>query len=433
MIALVLVVTAAALVTLQSRQLNAGIDDALRLEANALVGDGAPDVDRLLSSETVAQITSADGTVRQATEGLSNLAPIAPVPSGIEAVTIQVLPIDDDAFRVLSRRIPAASGELVLHVGISGEDVGDSTRALVVAAAVLVPFVVATLAALVWWMVGRTLQPVERIRREVATISGDRGRRVSEPSTDDEIGRLARTMNEMLERIDVAIDRQRRFVADASHELRTPLTRIRTEVEVGAGDVDSAGQSPLLASVLEETVGLQRLIDDLLLLARADAGVVSPGADRVDLDDLALLAAANIRRSGAVAVDTGGIGAAQAVGDAAQFARVAANLADNAVRHARSRVWLETFEADAVAYLVVGNDGPPIPPDQFSHLFQRFSRLDEARSSDRGGTGLGLAIVKEIVDRHGGSVAVESTESATIFTVGVPAVASGGSAQEPPI
>lgn len=417
-IAVVLVATSVALVTLQSRQLTAAIDDSLRAEANALVAGADPDPARLLSVETVAQVVAVDGTVLASTQALAEMEPIAPAPLGIEAVTVQSLPTDDDSFRVLSRRIPVESGELVIHVGISAEDVADSTRALIVATAVLVPVVIVLLAGVVWWMVGRTLQPVERIRQEVATMSGDKGRRVSQPATDDEIGLLARTMNEMLDRIDTAIERQRRFVADASHELRTPLTRIRTEIEVAAAETPTP--DPVFDSVLQETISLQRLVDDLLLLARADAGVVQAGTNPVDLDDLALAAAVHLRQRRQVEVDTAGIAASQASGDASQLRRVVANLVENAERHARRRVWLRTFEDDGMAYLVVGNDGPPIEPGQFAVLFERFGRIDEARSSEHGGAGLGLAIVEEIVARHHGSVTVESSDAATEFIVALP-------------
>ena len=174
---------------------------------------------------------------------------------------------------------------------------------------------------------------------------------------------------------------------------------------------------------------MQRLIDDLLLLARADAGALMAGDDLVDLDDLALTAAERLRAETAVTVDTTGITAAQTRGSEAQLGRVVGNLVDNAVRHAASTVSLSTYERDGSAWLVVGNDGPMIPIDRHEAMFERFGRLDQARSQQSGGAGLGLAIVREIVSRHGGSVTVTSRPEATLFRVALPttdaAVTSG--------
>ena len=132
----------------------------------------------------------------------------------------------------------------------------------------------AALGVLTWVLVGRTLRPVERIRAEVAEIGGsDLHRRVPVPAADDEVGRLATTMNDMLARVEEGQQRQRRFVADASHELRGPLTRMRTELEVDLEHPATADAEATHRSVLEEVVGLQQLVDDLLMLARSDGGI----------------------------------------------------------------------------------------------------------------------------------------------------------------
>lgn len=422
-IAIVMVATTAALLLSQNRQLTSAIDDTLRVELEAVLTADGVDISRVLSDRTAAQVVQLDGTVIASTAGLSETQPMAPMPVADSVVSVQQVPIDDDPYRVLSRRIATTEGDVVVHIGINAEDVGESTRALMVSAVVLVPVVVAALATMVWWMVGRTLQPVEAIRRGVAAIGVERGGRVPVPETEDEVGRLARTMNEMLERIDTSIERQQRFVADASHELRTPLTRIRTEVEVARADAEGADpggvSAPVLESILEETIAMQSLIDDLLLLARADAGAMAVGQDLVDLDDLALIAADRLRSEG-VNVDATGVSASQARGSEAQLSRVVANLVDNAVRHAASTVWLSTYERDGSAWIVVGNDGPTIPADSFEAMFQRFGRLDESRAQQSGGAGLGLAIVQEIVARHGGSVTVTSIAGDTRFLVALP-------------
>ena len=177
-----------------------------------------------------------------------------------------------------SYRVAAAPyGGGVVYVGAALDDVDESITELRTSLLLIVPAATAVLAVLVWTVVGRTLRPVERIRAEVASIGlGDLDRRVPEPTGDDEIARLAVTMNEMLARLERAVRRQQQFVADASHELRTPLTRMRTELEVDERQAARADAAATRRSLLEEIAALQRLIDDLLVLARTDAGARPP-------------------------------------------------------------------------------------------------------------------------------------------------------------
>jgi signal transduction histidine kinase len=301
------------------------------------------------------------------------------------------------------------------QVADAREDVDEATGALAGTLAVAVPVVVVALGGLIWWLVGRTLRPVEDIRAEVARIGGrDLHRRVPEPPSDDELGRLARTMNQMLARVEGATRRQQRFVADASHELRSPLTRMRATLEVDLAHPDRADLPATHRSVLEETVGLQHLVDDLLRLARSDAalpgepgGPGEPGEDLVDLDDVVLRLTRRHRADGRVTVDTGGVGAAQVVGDRAQLARAVANVVDNAVRYAASTVTLWLAEQGGEAVLAVADDGPGIPAADRERVFERFTRLDDARGATTGGAGLGLAIARDIVRRHGGTITVD--------------------------
>ena len=195
------------------------------------------------------------------------------------------------------------------------------------------------LALLTWWLTGRTLRPVDKMRAEMAEISGTNlGRRVREPDTGDEIDRLARTMNETLDRLEDAVRRQQRFVADASHELRGPLTRIRSELEVDLARPDCADPTATERSVLDEAIGLQHLVDDLLQLARSDAGAAEMTAVPVDLDDIVLREARRLRDRGRVVIDTSRVSAAQVIGDRNQLGRAVQNLLDNAERHAVTTV-----------------------------------------------------------------------------------------------
>jgi signal transduction histidine kinase len=214
-------------------------------------------------------------------------------------------------------------------------------------------------------------------------------------------------MNEMLDRLDDAARRQQQFVADASHELRSPLARIRSEVEVDLARPERAEPFDTLRSVLEEVDELAALVDDLMALARADAGATTVHPVPVDLDDIVL---GLVRRVGAdnhVTIDATGVSAAQVAGEERQLSHAVGNLIDNAVRHAATTVRVALTEHGSEAMLSVTDDGPGIPADQRQRVFERFARLDDARTRDTGGSGLGLAIARDVVTRHGGTILVD--------------------------
>jgi signal transduction histidine kinase len=285
-------------------------------------------------------------------------------------------------------------------------DVLDTTTVVTQLLFIGLPVLLVVVALTNWFAVGRALAPVEAIRREVDAISAAQlHRRVPQPKTDDEIGRLAATMNRMLARLESARNSQRRFVSDASHELRAPITTIRQHAEVALAHPDRVTAHELADVVLAEQQRMQRLVEDLLLLARADERVPLSRAP-VDLDDLAFEEGRRLRSTTSVAVDTSGVGAAQIQGDADALRRVLRNLGENAARHASNRVAisLETRGSDVV--LTVDDDGPGIPESERDRVLQRFVRLDEARSRDDGGSGLGLSIVDEVVRAHGGAIAI---------------------------
>ncbi|HLM07200.1 MAG TPA: HAMP domain-containing sensor histidine kinase [Blastococcus sp.] len=358
----------------------------------------------LPTDDVLAQVVGADGTVLAASPGLGDVRLGSGVP---ERTTVTDGRFPDGG---QARVVAAPAGAAAVYVAGSLEDVERSTGTLVGSLLVAVPLSSAALAALVWWLVGRVLRPVEDIRAEVDRISARRlDRRVPEPSTPDEVARLARTMNAMLDRLAAAAAEQRRFVADAAHELRSPLARIRAQLEVDAAHPGSADPRATHASVLDETVRLQRLVDDLLLLARGDAGALD--LDRAGPVDLDHVVEGLVRGRGAQdgpRIETRGVGAVQVRGDAAQLARAVGNLLDNAVRHARSTVTVHLAEDDGGrAVLTVADDGPGIPAADRERVFDRFTRLDEARSAD-GGAGLGLAIVRDIAQRHGGTLTLET-------------------------
>jgi signal transduction histidine kinase len=329
-----------------------------------------------------------------------------------------VITYDDEAMVVVREDLDDG-GALLLAVSV--EDDQGTLATVAVLLAVAVAGVVALVAAITWWVVGRALRPVERIRAEVDDISADRlDRRVAVPASGDEIAALAGTMNRMLDRLDAAAAAQRRFVSDASHELRSPLATIRQHAELAQLHPDATSIDELAGVVHDEGLRMQGLVDALLLLTRLDESPVIH-QEAVDLDDLAVAEITRLRAGGAE-VDGSGIHAARVRGDVRLLGRLVRNLADNAARHAQSTVAIGVLERDGQVLLTVDDDGPGVPPAERERIFERFVRLDEARARDAGGSGLGLAIVRAIAAAEGGSVGVEDSPlGGARFSVVLPA------------
>jgi signal transduction histidine kinase len=328
------------------------------------------------------------------------------------------VPYDDERVLVVQEELD--DGGRVL-VGVPVED-DESTLATVAALlAIAVPVVIGLVAMVTWWVVGRALAPVSRIRAEVDGITGDRlDVRVVVPPSGDEIAALAGTMNRMLDRLDDSATAQRRFVADASHELRSPLATIRQHAELARAHPDATSIDDLAAVVHEEGLRMQELVDAMLLLARL-AEHAPPRRRPVDLDDLALAEAGRLRAAGVTVVATD-IQAARVLGDERLLGRLIRNLADNAARHARGTVSISVGEHRGEALLTIDDDGSGVPAADRERIFERFVRLDEARTRDAGGSGLGLAIVRAIAQAEGGSVRVEDSPlGGARFVVTLPA------------
>jgi signal transduction histidine kinase len=413
----VLVVAGVALVSVQRSVLTESLDETIdrdaRLVEDTLARGLVPEIDVSFGDDdALAQLVDAgSGEVVASTANARGEGPIAePPPDGRDQVFRRStdVPTDEAPFRVLSRWIDGPDGRLVLHVASTLDDVEESIQLLTRSLFVTVPITALVLGVLVWLLVGRTLRPVESIRAEVAAIgAGGLDRRVPEPGSDDEVGRLARTMNEMLERIETAHEQQRRFVADASHELRSPLTRIRAEIEVDLAHRATADPLATHRSVLEETVALQRLVDDLLYLARSDAGAVAEPTDVVDVHEVVEAHARRLAAGSTLRVDASDVVPVQVTGDAAHLDRAVGNIVENAARYARSEVVLSVQSNGASIQVAVADDGPGVPSEQAERVFERFGRVDEARTASSGGTGLGLAIARDIVHRHGGTIALD--------------------------
>ncbi|MFI9824285.1 sensor histidine kinase [Streptomyces sp. NPDC052013] len=308
-------------------------------------------------------------------------------------------------------------GRLVVHAGapLSAEHSAVNTALTVML--IGFPLLLAVVAGVTWLVTRRALRPVEGIRREMAAItaSEDLARRVPEPATHDEIARLARTTNETLAALEASVERQRRFVADASHELRSPIASLRTQLEVAAAHPELLD----LDGAVEDTVRLQHLAADLLLLARLDAGE-KPAGTRVDLAALAREEAAG--RSG-VAVDAEPV---EVAGSRGQLGRLLANLLDNAQRHARETVTVTVRREGERAVLGVADDGEGVREADRERIFERFVRLDAARSRDDGGAGLGLAIARDVAVRHGGTLTAGAAPAGgALFELRLPLVREG--------
>ena len=310
--------------------------------------------------------------------------------------------------------VQTASGRLTLMSAAAVDPVTRSIDALRRALRFGLPALVALVAAVAYVLVGRALRPVEAIRAEVDAITGSTlHRRVSEPPTDDEIGRLARTMNAMLDRLDTTATRQRQFVADASHELRSPVAAIRTGLEVARRKAERANWPAVADTALAEESKLEALLDDLLLLAKHDEnGAPTRHPEPVNLS---ALISAEAQRPHRVPVDVAlpDVNAATEPvvipGADHELARMVSNLVDNAARHAATAVQLGLTTHDDEVRLTVDDDGPGIPSADRERVFERFVRLDTSRTRDHGGSGLGLAVVRSIVTHHRGHVRVEDS------------------------
>jgi signal transduction histidine kinase len=424
-----LAIGGALLVNAQRDSLTENVETAARLRSRdiaATITDGAfPSVLAVpRGDENLVQVVDASGRVVAASaniNGESRISSLEPGADGYAVRSIDHLAAGEGPFRVVARRVSTKAGVFTVYVAGSLEPVADSAESLVRLLLIGLPVLLILVGATTWVVVGRALRPVESIRSEVESIGAqDLHRRVPESSTPDEIGRLAHTMNAMLGRLEDATDRQRRFVADASHELRSPLTGIRAQLEVDLAHPGAADWQTTEREVLVDAVRLQRLVDDLLTLATTDASALDASSrEAVDLDEIVLTEARRLRSRTPHRVDTTRVSGAQLTGNRDQLARAVRNLLDNAARHANSTVTATLAESESAITLVVVDDGPGIPVHQQQWIFERFTRLDDARTRDNGGTGLGLAITQEVVIAHGGTITVDSAPGAR-FTVSFP-------------
>jgi heavy metal sensor kinase len=280
-----------------------------------------------------------------------------------------------------------------------------------------------------WLLARAALRPVDQMTRQAGMIGAHRlHQRVSVPDAADELTRLAYTLNGMLDRIEQGLAEQRRLVADASHELRTPLAVMRAELEVALRADDlSAADGEVLASTAEEAARMSKIVDDLLVLAHRDEHRLELSLEPVDLASVAIAVTTQLRPladQGGVHLTVRASHVPSVLADQARLAQVVTNLVDNAVKYtaADSSVEVRVWAAAGGAGLTVTDSGPGIAPEDLPRVFDRFSRLDPARSRACGGSGLGLAICKALVEAHGGRIWAESNPgSGSAFSLTLPA------------
>jgi signal transduction histidine kinase len=338
-----------------------------------------------------------------------------PAAGGRRTATIRGLqPDPPDQYRVVALTATGAHPGYTVYTANELDMVAESdatlTRLLVRAG----PPFLALVAVVAWLIADRALRRVEAIRTRVAGITAEAlDRRVPEPPGDDEITRLARTMNEMLDRLQAAGERQSRFVADASHELKSPLAAVQAELEVALAHPGRADWEATAVRLLDEDRRMERLVADLLFLAQCDDGdasLLTAPAERVALDAVVVDEVARLGSRWSVPVEVDMAvpqSEAGVAGREEHLARVVRNLLENAARHARSRVTVALWAvAGGELELIVGDDGPGIDAADRNRVFDRFTRLDDARSRDDGGSGLGLPIAREIVEAHGGRISI---------------------------
>ena len=375
-----------------------------------------PDGEVIISTPGLPRGPVLDAARREeAAEGLTIRLPVPVEPDeGDEDVDREALeetaeePFESDRARVVARTVEADRTRYGIITGATLEDREDAVRALdrVLLIALPVSLLGATLAG--WFALVAALRPVERMRRRAERIS-DRSlsERLPVPGTDDEIARLGRTLNEMLDRLELALETERSFAADASHELRTPLAVLRGELELALRrDRPPDELRAALAAALDETLRLNRLADDLLLMARSDAGRLEL---RPDLLDARALLEAVAARLGPVAGDRPvAVEAAPGIrltADRDRLELALGNLVENALRHGDGPVALDAAAADGRVTFTVADRGPGVDSAFARRAFERFSRADAARSGD--GAGLGLAIVRAVAVAHGGEARLE--------------------------
>jgi signal transduction histidine kinase len=399
--------------------LTRSVDDTARQGAAGVVA--LIDASRLPSPVPVApdvtiQVLDAAGQITDVSPDTDRLVPLLSLAQATaSADTGGVVPLNGPAFGMSSQlRVTAmrASGGYLVIAAVPYSSVSGSLSVVAKALVFGTPLLFVLFTGAIWLAVGSTLRPIALLRRGAARVTGTGvSSDLPVPEARDEVRSLAVTLNDMLSRLTAAQQRQRALVSDTAHELRSPIASIRAQLEVALDHPDSQDWESTARDVHADVLRLARLAEDLLLLARLDerAGAPRRGATV----DLAELTASVVARYGAAPVPVAYAGPGESspvAGDCDALDRLLVNLIDNAARYAKSRVTVTVCREDGWVTLAVTDDGPGIPAADLERVFDRFARLDDARSRDGdegGGAGLGLAIVRATAQAYGGTARLE--------------------------
>ena len=383
--AIVLVAAGVLVLVLFQRQTVSTADDLARSRATELASlaadGGVPELLTDIGDDSMGQVIGPDGSVAAASSSLGDAPAVTSRRASsaeAERIDLEGVPDDDEteSYRAWLATAQGSDGPVTAVVGTSQESVREAVTALGIALLVAMPLVLLAATGLLWLLMGRTLRPVEDAHR-----------------------------------------RQRAFVADAAHELQSPLASYRAQLEVAQRRDDPSGWREVASDLLAETDRMERLVRDLLFLARQDSA--GPATTLVDLDDVVLEEVARVRSATTVDVDAKGVSAAPVRGNRDDLARLVRNLLANGVRHASARVEVVCRQDAAGTLLVVTDDGPGIDPELREAVFERFRRGDPARGHGAG-TGLGLSIVRAVAERHGGTVRIADADGGARFEVRLP-------------
>jgi signal transduction histidine kinase len=429
-VALLLGAGAWVLVTTLDRQLIAGTDRASQATARDLVAmaqsDRLPDVLTQVGDDGVAQVFTADGTVLAAPANISGRGPITR-PAGSSAIRPRTFDGPDDheteTYRAWVVSGASPRGDVTVVVGSSLEAAHEASRRLRTLLLLGVPLAVLLLGAVVWLLVGHALGRLDGIRAEVDAIGPQQlDRRLVMTGPRDEVRRLAATMNRLLDRVEAAVTTQRQLVADVSHDLQSPLTSQRLSLELALREPGAVDADELRSGVLGPARAMERLVDDLLVLAAADEhapAVVS----NVDLDTLVLDEAERARGNSRVRIDTTRVSAGPVRANPSEVRRAVRNLVDNAVAYAASAVEVAVVTTGQEVVLDVRDDGPGVPVDERERIFDRLQRGDRSRSAGVSGSGLGLSIARTAAERAGGRVDLVDGPRGAHFRMVLPVLA----------
>ncbi len=407
-----LLIGSVSMVLLVRSSLTGNVREAAELRADDLAtvleagGGSAADLAVEDEGDALIQVIGSDGDVVASSPNVDGLAPVADL-GDEQSTVVDHVPVGKDRFVAVAVAADTPDGQVTVLVARALDGADEATWALVQVLAIGVPLLLVLVGLVAWTLVGRALAPVAAMTGAADEITAtDLDRRLPESEGRDEIARLGRTLNAMLGRLADSRDRMSAFVADAAHELRSPVSSLRQHAEVALEHPDQTEVTDMAEVVRAESLRLQRLVDDLLLLARVDEGAPARRDRAVDLDDAVVAAVTRLRPVTQVVIDASEVSGGQVIGDPSGLDRLVGNLLENAARHATARVEIALTESDDVVTLTVDDDGPGIPARDQRRIFERFVRLDESRSRDAGGSGLGLAIVAAVATAHGATVSV---------------------------